>query len=173
MRSLIAFSALAACIAAAKAAEPHRHAGAHQHGQGRLNIAIEGSTVSIGLDVPAADIVGFEHAAKSKAELALVESAKAKLADPLALFETPPAAGCTMQDTKVEIEAAAGNDHRDFNAEYTLICNDIAKLTAIEFRYFSAFKGAQTLEGTLISQNGQAKFTVTRKAPRLDLARPK
>ena len=43
----------------------HRELGPHQHGHGTLNIAIEGERVSMELDVPGADIVGFEHAAST------------------------------------------------------------------------------------------------------------
>ena len=61
----------------------HRELGPHQHGHGTLNIAIEGGRVSMELDVPGADIVGFEHAPSTKAQRTAVDKAKAQLAAPL------------------------------------------------------------------------------------------
>src|SRR5258708_3075099 len=58
---------------------------ADQHGRGHLNIAVEGNKVSMELEVPGADIVGFEHAAKTDREKAAVETAKTQLAAPLTL----------------------------------------------------------------------------------------
>ena len=51
----------------------HREAGAHAHGHGKVNIAIEGQRLSIELEAPGADIVGFEHEAKTAAEKAAVK----------------------------------------------------------------------------------------------------
>ena len=47
----------------AVAEEKHRQLGAHEHGHGNFNIAIEGKSVSMELEAPGADIVGFEHKA--------------------------------------------------------------------------------------------------------------
>ena len=117
----------------------HRELGAHQHGHGTLNIAIEGHKVSMELEVPGADIVGFEHAAKTKAQQAAVEKAKAQLAAPLSLFVLPAAAGCSVKEANVKIEGADEHDqrakagqgaarttqmheHSEFHAEYALEC---------------------------------------------------
>jgi hypothetical protein len=168
----------------------HRELGPHQHGHGTLNIAIEGGRVSMELDVPGADIVGFEHAATTKAQRAAVEKAKAQLAVPLSLFVLPKSAGCSLKQANVKIEGAeeakaeqakdtpAGApkeqgdaEHSDFNAEYVLECTAVDKLTSIEFPYFRRFSGAEELEVNLVTAKGQSKFEVKRSKPRLDLAR--
>jgi hypothetical protein len=153
-----------------------RKAEAHQHGIGRLDVAIEGATVSLALEVPADDIVGFEHVAKTAADKAKVEAAKAKLANPLSLFELPKAAGCSL--LKGEVKFAAGSTdkkdgHTEVTAEYVLTCHNPAEVKAIEFLYFKAFKGAEALNVNLVSPTGQMVFEVTRKKPRLDLPAPK
>ena len=74
-----------------------RQAGAHEHGRGTLNIALEGSRLSMELEAPGADIVGFEHKAKTQKQKAAVEKAKKQLAAPQALFELPAAAGCVLR----------------------------------------------------------------------------
>src|SRR6185369_1509759 len=48
------------------AAEEHRELGVHEHGRGTLNIAIEGNKVTMELEAAGVDIVGFEHAAKTR-----------------------------------------------------------------------------------------------------------
>ena len=49
--------------------ESHSH-GAHEHGHGHLNLVVDGDQLMIELQAPAADLVGFEHAAKSDEEKA-------------------------------------------------------------------------------------------------------
>jgi Protein of unknown function (DUF2796) len=187
MRLIPVMICLACLSASAAIAEEHRQLGVHQHGHGTLNIAIDGTKVSIDLDVPAADIVGFEHAARSKAERAAIESAKLQLSDPLALFVLPGAAGCTLKDARVTVEGDATTDyvpaanqnssshvnrdhdsgHSDFNGAYTLECREIAKLTSIGFRYFDAFNAAEALNVTVIGQNGQGTYDVMRANPHI------
>jgi len=173
------------------ASAQHREVGAHEHGRGTLNIAMEGTRVTMELEVPGADIVGFEHAAKTKKQKAAVEKAKTQLAAPLALFVLPAAAACKLGEAKVEIEGGAddhdhgkGKDksakgaskghheqgHSEFRAQYALECASPASLTAIEFAYFKTFAAAQKLEVNVITSKGQTKFEVTRGKPRIDLA---
>jgi Protein of unknown function (DUF2796) len=184
MRLIIA-TIVTGCIAGTAAAQAQSHvhkprkAAAHQHGMGRLDIAIEGTTVSMALEAPADDIVGFEHIAKSPAETATVEAAKTKLTDPMAVFQVSKAAGCSVLKAEVKFETEVkdkkdGHDgHAEVTAEYTLTCSNIAEVKAIEFLYFNAFKGAEALKVNLIGPTAQMAFEVTRKKPRLDLPAPK
>jgi hypothetical protein len=87
-----------------------RQLGAHEHGRGTLNIALEGARLSMELEAPGMDIVGFEHAPSTDKQKAAVEFAKRRLAAPQALFELPAAAGCVPKETKVAIEAE-DHDH--------------------------------------------------------------
>ena len=173
---LITAITFAGGMVGAALAQSHRHAGAHQHGHGRLDIAIDGSTVSILLDVPADDLVGFEHAAKTKAEIAKVEAAKAKLEQPLTLFDLSKAAGCTLQQAKVTMAKTGDSKvdgHADVQAEYTLSCTAVSEIKTIEFVYFKAFKSAEALTVNLVGPTGQTSVEVTRKRPRVALPSPK
>lgn len=120
MRTTLAVSlaALAAAVSvhAAVAEEAHRELGAHVHGHGTLNIAIENDTVAMELEAPGMDLVGFEHAAETDAQKAAVAEAKAKLEEPLALFKLPASAGCSLASAEVELETGAG-DHDDHEHE--------------------------------------------------------
>jgi hypothetical protein len=181
MTALICTALAAGAASAQTHSHSHAHkprkAEAHQHGMGRLDIAIEGSTISMALEVPADDIVGFEYAANTPAEKAKVEAAKTKLADPLALFEVSKAAGCTVQKADVTFENEGKDkdakdkteNHAEVTAAYTLSCANTADVKAIEFLYFKAFKGAEALKVNLIGPTAQMAFEVTRKKPRLVL----
>lgn len=163
-------------------AQERREAGPHQHGHGTLNIAIEGSRVSMELEVPGNDIVGFEHAAKTKLQRAAMDKAKGQLGAPLSLFRLPSSAGCAVKEATVKVESGSKPDakkaghkhddhgHSEFHAEYTLECGTIANLTSIEFPYFSMFKSAEELEVSVITPKGQTKFEVKRGKPRLELS---
>jgi hypothetical protein len=186
---------LAAAAGVVEAQE--RQLGPHEHGRGTLNIALEGSRLSMELEAPGMDIVGFEHEAKTAKQKSAVEAAKKQLAAPQRLFELPAAAGCALKDAKVAIEAEdhdhehgedakdhdakgeAGKDqdakehaeheHSAFRAEYAFDCRAPASLTTIGFGYFKAFTGAQKLDVTVVTPKQQNKFEVSRAKPSLDL----
>ncbi len=186
-------AALALTALPAYAQEEHRHLGAHVHGHGRLNIAVEGKIVSMELEVPGADIVGFEHEPSTPEQKAALEKAKAKLADGLLLFTPVSSADCSLKNAKVaalaehedehehehEHEAhgsadarndeEAGHHHSEFHVEYSLECSSPSRLTAMTFDYFKAFPNAQELDIAVITPKGQSSFEVKRDKPSLDL----
>jgi len=189
MRGLIgAGVALAVATTGAIAEETRRELDAHQHGHGSLTIAIEGGQVLMALEVPGADIVGFEHVADSDDDKAKVAAAKAMLADPMSLFVLPAAAGCSVEATEVALvgdehedetdhEDEAGHDdhedeeggHAEFHAEYQLACAAPDELSSIVFAYFEAFSNAEELEVGLITEATQALYEVERDDPMVDL----
>lgn len=163
-------------------AEDRREAGAHEHGHGRLDIAIEGNRVSMALDVPGADIVGFEHEAKTAEQKAKVEKAKTTLSAPLAVFALPADAGCKLAEAKVEFGAEEKGEHAEkhkehkdeehhsaVHAEYALDCAAPEKITSIEFKYFDLFPRAEELDVNLATQKGQTTYEVTRDKPSIKL----
>ncbi len=106
-----ALAAGLACAALPASAEEHRQLGAHVHGHGRLDIAVDGKKVLIGLEVPGMDIVGFEHEPSTPEQKEVIPSAKAKLANALALFRPEPKAGCSLEQVKVSLEAGHEDEH--------------------------------------------------------------
>jgi hypothetical protein len=186
MRKYVIIAAALAASLPAIAAEEHRELGPHEHGHGKLNIAIEGNRVSMELEVPGADIVGFEHEASTPDQKAAVEKAKVTLSDALAVFKLPAGAGCKLAEAKVEVKAedehehaekkvedtpedAKEEHHSEFHVTYAIDCTSPAKLTGIEFKYFELFAGAQELDVNLVTPKGQTSYEVTREQPRLQL----
>lgn len=179
-----------------RAEEGHRELGAHVHGHGTLNIAVEDKRLSLELEVPGMDIVGFEHAASNDEQKAKVEKAKADLQNALALFGLPASAGCTLASADVAVEAEHHHDgdddhdaknekegdhdhdghdhdghagHNQFHATYALDCSNPSELTTLSFGYFKAFAGAQGLTVNVVSAKGQSKYEVSRDKPTIDL----
>jgi hypothetical protein len=190
MRKYFIIAAVMAFSVPAIAAAEHRELGPHEHGHGKLNIAVEGNRVSMELEAPGADIVGFEHEASTPDQKAAVEKAKAALGDALGVFKLPAGAGCKLAEAQVAIQAEDEHEHVDsgalqeeakrddekdehyhseFHVSYALDCASPAKLTGIEFKYFDLFAGARELDVNLVTPKGQTSYEVTREAPTLDL----
>ena len=106
-----AFSLIALISAMPAAAQDTRQLDAHEHGVGTLNIAIEGTTLAMTFEAPGADIVGFEYAAKSDADLAAIDAAVTTLNAPLDLFGMPSAAACSVISTQAALESE--DDHAE------------------------------------------------------------
>ena len=117
-----AFSLIALVAAFPAFGQDSRHMDAHEHGVGMLNIAIEGTTVALTFKAPGADIVGFEYAAHSDADLSAIEAAVSTLAAPLDLFVMPEAARCTVVQAQAVLGGGSGHDehgeeHHDDHAD--------------------------------------------------------
>ena len=169
---LLSFLAATAITATPVLAEETRQLDAHEHGVGQLDIAIDGQQVAMELYAPGADIVGFEYAAESDADLAAVDSAATTLAGPLDLFVLPEAAGCSVVTAAAGLESEEDHDdhgdehdeqghddhdddhdeghddhasetgHTEFHAEYLLTCANPSAITEINFAYFDTFPNA-------------------------------
>ena len=155
---------------------------AHVHGEGHINIAIDSNRITVALESPGADIVGFEHEARSSDEKAAINQAIAKLRDPMLLMRFDADAECEVQRASAEIEGEheeekyAEHDqhegeeaHGAFVAEYELECADLSALGFIEFTYFSQFSNAQSLDIVLIDGSGQRSEEIDRANPVLQL----
>ena len=193
------FSLITLIAAFPAIAENARELDAHEHGVGTLNIAIDGTTVAMAFEAPGADIVGFEYAAESGADLAAIDVAVSTLGAPLDLFVMSDAANCSLVDAQAALEGKDGHDdhdeedhnelaeegsddrgdddhadeagHTEFHAEYTLTCDKPDALTEIKFTYFDAFPNAKEVEVQIITTSDAQAFEVRRDAPVLDLER--
>jgi Protein of unknown function (DUF2796) len=195
MIRMIAVAATILVLASAQgAAETERQLGPHQHGHGTLNLAVEGQTVQMELEVPGVDIVGFEHKAETAEDRAKMEAAEKTLAQPLALFILPGEAGCKVTAAQVSIVGVTEPDddtheldhhdhteadkheaeeheaeHSEFQGEYALSCTNVAAITSIAFPYFEVFPNSAELAVTLITEKGQNVFEVNREHAVIDI----
>lgn len=180
-------AALAVVWAYPLCAAERRELGAHQHGHGKLNIALDGNALALELEATGADIVGFEHAAKTDVDKAAIKKATETLKQPLTLFKAPEAAKCKVSKADVELETGehAGEEHdhdhgkhgkeaeashSEFRAQYVLECAAPAEFKTLTLDYFAAFASAQGLTIEVITPKGQSKFEATRDKPVVDLS---
>ena len=108
----LAISAVLSCAALAKNNDSEqRHADAHVHGVGQLNLAIEGKQVHLELDIPGFDILGFESI-NSDAQREALSKAVQALKQP-DLWGFTDAAGCQLQTVSVATDSHAHHGHGD------------------------------------------------------------
>ncbi|GAB6041001.1 DUF2796 domain-containing protein [Endothiovibrio diazotrophicus] len=182
-RRLVASAGLALALTAPLTpAEEHRQLGPHVHGVGHLDVALDGATLAIELDSPAANLVGFEHPPRDAAEQARFDATLAALRDGGALFLLPAAAGCRLEAAQVGEEAVdhdgdAGEPHEgeeehhhaDINGSYRFLCDRPEALDALDVGLFERFPATKRLEVQLIGPHGQRGGELTAEHHRLDL----
>ncbi len=180
---------LAATAPAMAGDNDRREAGAHEHGRGTLNIALDGNRLLLELEAPGDDLLGFEHEAHSAAEKATRDSVDARLREPLTLFVLPEAAGCKVAAVKVGLadeddepgkdghtrRSASPHDrhahgaHASVEAEYDIACATPSALTRIDLAYFKAFPRARSLTVNVVTPKGQSTFAATPADPTVKL----
>ncbi|MCP2019106.1 DUF2796 domain-containing protein [Pseudomonas laurylsulfatiphila] len=176
-------------LAVVQAADEHDHEhgslGAHEHGVGRLNAALDGKTLALELQSPAMNLVGFEHVATSDADKAKIVAARALLEQPLALFNLPKAAGCVVENQELESPLFGDtpdadddhdedakdehhHDHSEIHAHYQFTCATPDALKTLDLaNMFNAFPATQKIQVQLIGPSGQQGVDVTAKAAAL------
>jgi hypothetical protein len=176
-------------LTVAHAADEHDHEhgslGAHEHGVGRLNAALDGQTLELELESPAMNLVGFEHAATTDADKAKVVAVRAQLEKPLVLFNLPKAAGCVVATQELESPLFGDkpdadddhdeegkdehhHDHSEIHAHYQFSCSAPGALKTLDLaNIFNTFPATQKIQVQLISPSGQQGVEVTAKAAAL------
>ncbi|VVN47538.1 hypothetical protein PS862_04622 [Pseudomonas fluorescens] len=176
-------------LAVAHAADEHDHEhgslGAHEHGVGRLNAALDGQNLELELESPAMNLVGFEHAAATDADKARVAAVRAQLEKPLELFNLPKAAGCVVATQALESPLFGGkpdadddhhedakdehhHDHSEIHAHYQFSCSSPGALKTLDLaNIFNVFPATRKIQVQLISPSGQQGVEVTAKAAAL------
>lgn len=173
-------------LAVAHAADEHGSLGAHEHGVGRVNAALDGQTLDLELESPAMNLVGFEHAATSDADKAKVVAARTELENPLALFNLPKAAGCVVSDQELnsplfgdkpdadddhdeDAKDEHHHEHSEIHAHYHFTCATPGALKSLDLaNIFNTFPATQKIQVQLIGPSGQQGVEVTAKAAALN-----
>lgn len=182
-------------LAVAHAHDDHDHdhehgsLGAHEHGVGRLNAALDGQALELELDSPAMNLVGFEHLATTPADKAKVAAARKQLENPVALFNLPKAAGCVVSSQELnsplfgdkpeadhdddDDDAKDGahehhHDHTEIHAHYQFTCATPTALGNLDLtQVFKTFPATQKIQVQLIGPSGQQGVEATAQAATL------
>ena len=97
----------------AESQDEHREHGAHVHGHGTLDIVVEGEELVAELRIPAANVVGFEHAPRDDAEREAVRHALVPFSDAASVLVPSPEAQCEVEKSEARITSMTGEEHHD------------------------------------------------------------
>lgn len=97
-------------IPAEETGDEVRQVGSHVHGAANLAMALDGNVLSVELETPLHNLLGFEHAPETDAQTTTVETTESLLADPGARFTFTPEAGC-VADPVEPINLFSDVDH--------------------------------------------------------------
>lgn len=174
-RSMLRMGALALAAVwgfGAHAAPPH------EHGVARLDVAVSADRLSIELDTPLHNLLGFERAPRTDAERQQAAALVQRLRDGAALFSVASAAGCKLSGVDLRSHplglgnAPAGSgEHGDLLAVYDFRCSAGARAGFVEVGLFEAFAGLKRLDLQVQTPKGQLSATLRRPASRVALAR--
>ncbi|MFN3712502.1 MAG: DUF2796 domain-containing protein [Alcanivoracaceae bacterium] len=162
----------------------------HVHGQGTVQLALDGKQLDVLLTIPAMDVVGFEHAPANERQQDAVHIAASRLADFGQVIRLPEAAGCTVEVAEVKsplLEVPAkpaghrhhhhhhghhhgqgADDHAEFDGQYRFRCARPEALRQLSFSLFD-WLPALTLRAELITAEGASVVTLTQQQPALAL----
>jgi Protein of unknown function (DUF2796) len=156
---------------------------AHQHGVAQLDVAVDPTRVTLELDTPLDNLLGFERAPRTDVERAVVDKALARLREADKLFRIDSAAGCTLDKVTLEspvlgLGAAAAataaqnkGEHAELNARFEFLCKAGQRASFVEVELFEAFAQLKRINLQLVLPRGQMKATLVRPATRVALAR--
>ncbi|QGX63523.1 DUF2796 domain-containing protein [Alteromonas mediterranea] len=160
------------------------HAAPHTHGEGKLQILQAGSEWQFVLQLPVADVLGFEYTpttAHEKKRYQNMQELFLLFDDIFTLSNT-----CELLDTTLESpwEIAEGHDehdehdsehksdthhntHSDFRVAYLLSCQK--PLKRIEMTGFSHWPSLQHVETIWVTNKGQGAMEITPRKPTLSI----
>jgi hypothetical protein len=154
---------------------------AHQHGHAKLDVVYEAGQLTIELDSPLDNLVGFERAPRTDAERKTVDAAVARLRAGQTLFVIDPAAGCTLGAVELSsaplglggADAAPARDgHAELAARWDFRCDGVAP-GWIDVGLFQAFRRLSRLEVQAVGPRAQRQATLRRAAAPVRLELPR
>ncbi len=165
--------------------------GAHVHGKPKLDIAIEGTKISLGFESPAESIYGFEHEAKNPKDIAARDAAVKELKENSGnIFQFQPALSCTLASATVEPWVTEDHDHDreksikkgshkekskkhgehgEVHADYVFNCTKTPSGTKLTVTLTDKYPRLLEIAVQLISDKKQAGATLKSGSTSLDL----
>ncbi|MCE2571000.1 ZrgA family zinc uptake protein [Motilimonas eburnea] len=95
----------------------HRAHGSHEHGSAKLNVILAGEELAFEWVSPAANLLGFEHQAKTDEQRQKVNEVVALLKNADNMINLPASANCTLASSNIDSDIlVAENKHQDKHA---------------------------------------------------------
>ena len=172
--------------------DEHREHGAHEHGRGTLDIAVEGEELVVEFRIPAANVVGFEHAPRDDAEREAVRRALAPFQDAASLLEPSTEAECELEmlhaglwrmdleeagegeehgheEHEREEEERADEAHSELRATYHFHCHAPEELSVMEVRAFEHLLDADEIDVRVVTPGAQRAMELHPPETRVEL----
>ena len=144
---------------------------AHVHGLATLTLALENDVLEIQFESPAANLIGFEHNARSPEEKQAVKQTETILKSPKRLFSFV-GTNCKPTETTVDVTGVMGSkhdhhehhnhskghddsSHSEITANYRLSCKGAEKLNSIAIALFNQFPGIEKIKVSWVAKNRQ------------------
>lgn len=153
----------------------------HEHGALKLDVAIQGNLLTIAVQAPLDNLLGFERSPRTDAERKAAADVLARLRSPdkgKPLFTPDAAARCTL--SKAEVQAAVlepgskeatKEAHADLDANYEFTCAQPEALRSLGVGLFDAYPRIQRIDVQVAGPKAQSKITLRRPARSIPLSR--
>ncbi len=155
----------------------HRQHGQHEHGAAVLQLISEGQDLFITLQTPAANVVGFEHAARNPEQHHMIAQGMDGLRDAGHLFRFPPAADCRLHEADIDSPLDeshdhapatahdrgenAGPGHADIAVNYHFRCGEPQALDRLDLNLFDRFPAMQRIRVEFVVGSTQGAAIAT------------
>ncbi|HWZ47301.1 MAG TPA: DUF2796 domain-containing protein [Herbaspirillum sp.] len=179
--SSVSFSIiLAAGISALCAMTPASAHEAHVHGVGNLDVALDNHTLTLHLDTPLINLLGFEHAANSAPDQQAAQKMGLQLHMANSVFVITPAAQCVQasvtlvsaalkpallgetslaaKDTQTAADKHDG--HADLDGDFVFSCAHPEQIKAIDVKLFDLYPGFHQINVQAVTLKGQSAATL-------------
>lgn len=153
-------------IAEGKKEEPHDHR-AHSHGNGILELVIDGNSVKGKFELPMESMLGFENLpqnASQKKTMAALQEATQKIEN---FIQLPASAGCVSKSITASSDMFLGkkSDHSDLDLSFEWECKKISEVKQIDLVIFKNYRKLKSLKVDLVKPQSQNSFQVKSNKP--------
>jgi len=142
---------------------------AHAHGAARMDLAVEGDRLTIAMEMPLDNMVGFEHLPRTAREKAALAESMRTLGNAAELFIPTPEAGCKPVSAQVGDPFPGGkakaDGHSDMDADYAFRCANPAALSGVKTTLFRHFRRLQRIDVQRVTPSGQGAARMTPEQP--------
>ncbi|RTL48515.1 MAG: DUF2796 domain-containing protein [Rhodocyclaceae bacterium] len=148
--------------------------GAHVHGVANLQVAVDGDTLTLVLESPLDNLLGFEHLPHTEKQKAAVRDMSSRLQKNDAVFIPTPAAACRLVSVKLESPVLSpekktdGDGHADLDGEFVFHCQHPEVLHGLDLMLFDGFPHLRQVDVQVATAKGQTAAKLSSARRRLD-----
>lgn len=142
-------------VAGAVQAQQH----AHQHGIATATLVIDQQLIEWQMEIPADQVVGFEHAPANPQQQAQQDAQIQKL-EPHSWLVWPASANCQLKNASFAAEQG-DSAHVSYISNASWQCQDVSQITQLQLDLFELTTGLEQLQLQYVTPNGQGAATLT------------